>query len=98
MRSALIAAVVAALVSASTALAVSGAFTHVDVVSTDTTTTALGVRGHEAGRGTIKATHEPAAPGARDPNASVLSLQIAGGARPAKASSSTHRWGRPASC
>jgi hyaluronidase-like protein HylP len=78
MRNAFISAVVAALVSASTALAVSGAFTHVDVVSTDTTTSALGVRGHEAGRGTVKATHEPSAPGALDPNASVLSLTIAG--------------------
>ena len=78
MRSALVSAVVAALVSASTALAVSGAFTHVDVVSTDTTTSALGVRGHEAGRGTIKATHEPSTPGATDPNAAVLSLSIDG--------------------
>ncbi len=78
LQPALIAAVVAALVSATTALAVSGVFTHVDVVSTDTTTTALGVRGHEAARGTIKATHEPSAPGAPDANASVLSLSIAG--------------------
>jgi len=78
MRSAFISAVVAALVSASTAVAVSAVFTHIDVVSTDTTTTALGVRGREAARGTIKATHEPSAPGARDANASVLSLNIAG--------------------
>ena len=78
MRSALISALVAALVSASTALAVSGSFTHVDVVSSDPTTTALGVRGHEAGRGTVKATHEPSAPAATDPNASVLSLTIEG--------------------
>src|SRR4051794_36944033 len=78
MRSAFVSAVIAALVSASTALAVSGAFSHVDVVSADSTTTALGVRGHEAGRGTIKATHEPSAPGATDPNASALSLSIDG--------------------
>ena len=78
MRSALISAVVAALVSGGTAFAVSGAFTHVDVVSTDTTTSALGVRGHETGRGTIKATHEPSATDALDPNAAVLSLAIEG--------------------
>ena len=78
MRTAFIAAVVSALVSASTAVAVSTVFSHVDVVSTDTTTTALGVRGREAARGTIKATHEPSAAGALDANASVLSLSIAG--------------------
>src|SRR3954466_802755 len=78
MRSAFVSAVIAALVSASTALAVSGAFSHGDVVSADTTTTALGGRGHEAGRGTIKATHEPSAPGASDANAAVLSLSIDG--------------------
>src|SRR5436305_12315897 len=78
MRNALISAVVAALVSGGTAFAVSGAFTHVDVVSTDATTSALGVRGHEAGRGTIKATHEPSATDASDPNAAVLSLEVDG--------------------
>lgn len=78
MRNAFISAVVAALVSSSTALAVSGAFSHVDVVSSDTTTSALGVRGHEAGRGTIKATHEPSVPGATDTNAAVLSLEADG--------------------
>jgi hypothetical protein len=78
MRNAIVSAIVAALVSAGTALAATGAFSHVDVVSADTTTTALGVRGHESGRGTVKVTHEPSAPGALDANAAALSLSVAG--------------------
>jgi hypothetical protein len=77
------AAVVAAVVSTAVAVPASVAatrafFAGVDVVSADTTRTAFGVRGHESAAGTAKISHEPSAPGALDPNASVLSLRAEG--------------------
>jgi hypothetical protein len=80
MRNAIIAAVVAALVSsavtyaAETRIFASGA----DFVSSDTARTTLGVRGVEAAGGTTKITHMPSAPGATDPNSAVLSLRVEG--------------------
>jgi hypothetical protein len=76
-------AVVSAAVSAAVAAPVSfaaarGFYPGIDVVSSDTTRTAFGVRGHEAASGTTKISHEPSGPGARDANASVLSLRAEG--------------------
>ena len=48
----------------------------VDIVSTNVLDTALGVRGREAGRGTVKITHEK--PPGSDANASALSIALAG--------------------
>jgi hypothetical protein len=47
-----------------------------DVVSTNEQDTALGVRGREAGKGTVKITH--AKPGGSDANASALSIALEG--------------------
>lgn len=55
-----------------------GYFGGLDVVSTDTTRTTVGVRGHEAGLGTLKVSHDPSAVGASDPNAAVVSLRADG--------------------
>jgi hypothetical protein len=79
LKTAVVAAAVSAAVAAPASVAATRAFfSGVDVVSQDTTRTALGVRGHEAAFGTVKVSHEPSAPGALDPNASVLSLRAEG--------------------
>lgn len=78
VRTALIALTVSALVAAPRVGAADlarGYFGGLDVVSTDTTRTTVGVRGTEAGLGTLKVSHDPSAPGATDPNAAVLSLR-----------------------
>lgn len=79
MKNAIIAAIVATIISAPTSVFAAdmarGFFGGVDVQSTDTTRTTLGVRGTEAAVGTAKISHEPSAEGATDPNASVLSLR-----------------------
>jgi hypothetical protein len=49
-----------------------------DIVSDNEQDTTLGIRGVEAGRGTIKATHDKPPSGASDVNASVLSLRTNG--------------------
>jgi hypothetical protein len=48
----------------------------VDIVSTNAQDTALGVRGRESGRGTVKITHGK--PGSPDANASALSIALEG--------------------
>jgi hypothetical protein len=79
LKTAVVAAAVSAAVAAPASVAATRAFfAGVDVVSQDTTRTALGVRGHESAFGTVKVSHEPSAPGALDPNASVLSLRDEG--------------------
>jgi hypothetical protein len=84
-RTALVAAAVAAAVSAP--LGAVGAIAAdagrlfgggADLVSTDTARTTLGVRGQEAGLGTAKLSHMSSTAGAVDANASVLSLRAEG--------------------
>jgi hypothetical protein len=81
-RTALIAAAVAAAVSAPAGAIAADAGRlfggGADLVSTDTTRTTLGVRGQEAGLGTAKFSHMPSTAGAVDANASVLSLRAEG--------------------
>jgi hypothetical protein len=79
LKTAVVAAVVSTVVAVPASFAATRAFfAGVDVVSDDTTRTALGVRGHESASGTTKISHEPSVPGALDPNASVLSLRAEG--------------------
>ncbi len=82
IKTAAIAAVTATLVAVPATVAadevVRGFFSGADIVSSDTSRTALGVRGHEAAGGTTKISHEPSSDGATDPNASALSLRTEG--------------------
>ena len=80
MRNAVIAALVAALVSSAVTYASTSRLfaPGADVVSNDSSRTTLGVRGNEASTGTAKISHMPSAAGATDPNAAALSLRVEG--------------------
>lgn len=56
----------------------------VDVVSTNESDTAMGVRGVEVGRGSIKVTHDKPPSGADDANASAVSIRANGTGTKAK--------------
>jgi hypothetical protein len=81
MRNAIIAAIVAALVSSAVTFAADGARLFgggADLVSSDSSRTTLGVRGPQAAQSTAKISHTPSAPGATDPNAAAVSLWVEG--------------------
>ena len=80
MRNAIVAAIVAALVSSAVSVADQSRLfsSGAGIVSSDSSRTTLGVRGSQAGLGTAKVSHMPSAPGATDPNASVLSMRVEG--------------------
>src|SRR4051812_22806686 len=87
MRNAIIAAIVAALVSSAVTFAADSTRIFgggADLVSSDASRTTLGVRGPQAAQSTAKISHIPSAPGATAPNAAALSLWVEGdGATPA---------------